>query len=168
MATRAERRDPADLAGDRTGLGLGQFDVGHDEGDRRIASRADLVAQAGRRPLRRPAGGAAAIPPGGGAGAAAARRPAAGSAGGGRSGSRAGRVRIVQGSAPGRFGRGGSGSMIAAPPSRPPCRRRTRYAATTMPAFERRRLLTAELLSIGTELTVGETRDTNAGELARA
>ncbi len=30
-----------------------------------------------------------------------------------------------------------------------------------------RRLLTAELLSIGSELTVGETRDTNAGELAR-
>jgi nicotinamide-nucleotide amidase len=30
-----------------------------------------------------------------------------------------------------------------------------------------RRLLTAELLSIGTELTVGETVDTNAGELAR-
>lgn len=29
-----------------------------------------------------------------------------------------------------------------------------------------RRLLTAELLSIGTELTVGDTRDTNAGELA--
>jgi nicotinamide-nucleotide amidase len=32
----------------------------------------------------------------------------------------------------------------------------------------RRALLTAELLSIGSELTVGETRDTNAGELARA
>ncbi len=31
-----------------------------------------------------------------------------------------------------------------------------------------RRLLSAELLSIGTELTAGETRDTNAGELARA
>ena len=31
-----------------------------------------------------------------------------------------------------------------------------------------RRLLTAEILSIGTELTVGETRDTNAGELARS
>ena len=31
----------------------------------------------------------------------------------------------------------------------------------------RRHLLTAELLSIGTELTVGDTRDTNAGELAR-
>src|SRR6478672_3215735 len=31
-----------------------------------------------------------------------------------------------------------------------------------------RRLLTAELLSIGTELTVGETRDTNAGDLARS
>ena len=30
-----------------------------------------------------------------------------------------------------------------------------------------RRLVTAELLSIGTELTVGETRDTNSGELAR-
>jgi nicotinamide-nucleotide amidase len=32
---------------------------------------------------------------------------------------------------------------------------------------EPRRLLTAELLSIGSELIVGETRDTNAGELAR-
>ncbi len=31
-----------------------------------------------------------------------------------------------------------------------------------------RPIRTAELLSIGTELTVGETRDTNAGELARA
>jgi len=31
-----------------------------------------------------------------------------------------------------------------------------------------RRLLTAEMLSIGTELTVGETLDTNAGELARS
>lgn len=31
----------------------------------------------------------------------------------------------------------------------------------------RRPLLTAELLSIGSELTVGDTRDTNAGELAR-
>ena len=31
-----------------------------------------------------------------------------------------------------------------------------------------RHLLTAELLSIGTELTVGETRDTNAGDLARS
>jgi nicotinamide-nucleotide amidase len=33
---------------------------------------------------------------------------------------------------------------------------------------ETRPILTAELLSIGSELTVGETRDTNAGELARA
>ena len=31
-----------------------------------------------------------------------------------------------------------------------------------------RRILTAELLSIGSELTVGETRDTNAGEIARS
>src|SRR6476619_5917555 len=37
-----------------------------------------------------------------------------------------------------------------------------------MSASERRQILTAELLSIGTELTVGETRDTNAGELARS
>ena len=37
-----------------------------------------------------------------------------------------------------------------------------------MSALPPRRLLTAELLSIGSELTVGETRDTNAGELARA
>src|ERR1044072_2976139 len=37
-----------------------------------------------------------------------------------------------------------------------------------MSASEHRQILTAELLSIGSELTVGETRDTNAGELARA
>jgi nicotinamide-nucleotide amidase len=37
-----------------------------------------------------------------------------------------------------------------------------------MPNAQSRQLLTAELLSIGTELTVGDTRDTNAGELARA
>src|SRR3954454_9700726 len=36
----------------------------------------------------------------------------------------------------------------------------------TAPLTPRRRILTAELLSIGTDLTVGETRDTNAGELA--
>src|SRR4051794_25385190 len=37
-----------------------------------------------------------------------------------------------------------------------------RYA----PIIVRRHLSTAELLSVGTELTVGETRDSNAGELA--
>ncbi|MDO8483334.1 MAG: molybdopterin-binding protein, partial [Candidatus Limnocylindrales bacterium] len=37
-----------------------------------------------------------------------------------------------------------------------------------MPNALSRHLLTAELLSIGSELTVGDTRDTNAGELARA
>src|SRR3954447_7653278 len=38
-----------------------------------------------------------------------------------------------------------------------------------MPADQapRRPILTAQLLSVGTELTTGETRDTNAGELAR-
>ena len=37
-----------------------------------------------------------------------------------------------------------------------------------MPTPSLRPLLTAELLSIGSELTVGDTRDTNAGELARS
>jgi len=37
-----------------------------------------------------------------------------------------------------------------------------------MPNPKSRHLLTAELLSVGSELTVGDTRDTNAGELARA
>lgn len=37
-----------------------------------------------------------------------------------------------------------------------------------MPDPDRRHLLSAELLSIGSELTVGDTRDTNAGELARS
>ena len=36
------------------------------------------------------------------------------------------------------------------------------------PAGLSRHLLTAEILSIGSELTVGDTRDTNAGELARS
>ena len=47
--------------------------------------------------------------------------------------------------------------------------RRSRSRATLpgMTQSEPRRLLTAELLSIGSELTVGDTRDTNAGELAR-
>jgi nicotinamide-nucleotide amidase len=43
-----------------------------------------------------------------------------------------------------------------------------RVTLATMSAFERHRLLIAELLSIGTELTVGDTRDTNGGELARS
>lgn len=47
---------------------------------------------------------------------------------------------------------------------------RARYAAT-VPAdpdpTDTRPLLTATILSIGAELTVGDTRDTNAGELAR-
>lgn len=45
---------------------------------------------------------------------------------------------------------------------------RDRYAApvSSDPSLSLRPILRAELLSIGTELTVGETRDTNAGELA--
>ncbi len=45
---------------------------------------------------------------------------------------------------------------------------RVRYAPGMPDPAEPRRILTAELLSIGSELTVGDTRDTNAGELARA
>jgi nicotinamide-nucleotide amidase len=44
----------------------------------------------------------------------------------------------------------------------------TRYADSMDDPTPARRLLSAELLSIGSELTVGDTRDTNAGELARA
>jgi nicotinamide-nucleotide amidase len=42
------------------------------------------------------------------------------------------------------------------------------YTANTMADRPPRILRTAEVLSIGSELTVGETRDTNAGELARS
>jgi nicotinamide-nucleotide amidase len=42
----------------------------------------------------------------------------------------------------------------------------TQPATSRVPAVGARGLRTAELLSIGTELTVGDTRDTNAGELA--
>lgn len=45
---------------------------------------------------------------------------------------------------------------------------RDRYAAGMSPSRTDRSLRTAEILSIGSELTVGETRDTNAGELAAA
>ena len=44
--------DATDLAGDRRRLGLGQVDMGDDEGHRRIADGADLGAQAGRRLAR--------------------------------------------------------------------------------------------------------------------
>jgi nicotinamide-nucleotide amidase len=44
----------------------------------------------------------------------------------------------------------------------------SRPSAPGAPAAHDRRIETAELLSIGSELTTGETRDTNAGELARS
>ena len=62
--------------------------------------------------------------------------------------------------------------MIAAPGCRPTAGglRRPRKPVTlpimSSPSTDRR-IVTAELLSIGSELAVGETRDTNAGELAR-
>ena len=63
--------------------------------------------------------------------------------------------------------------MIAAPGCRPatsgaPDTSQDRYAAGHVEPSPDRRIVTAELLSIGSELTVGETRDTNAGELARS
>src|SRR5437868_7001123 len=45
---------------------------------------------------------------------------------------------------------------------------RPRGGALGSAAMASRPILTAELLSIGSELTVGETRDTNAGDLARS
>jgi molybdenum cofactor synthesis domain-containing protein len=45
---------------------------------------------------------------------------------------------------------------------------RDRYAASMSSTASARPLRTATILSIGSELLVGETRDTNAGELARA
>lgn len=63
--------------------------------------------------------------------------------------------------------------MIAAPTCRSATSPDGAHAGTvtlrTMARTTRQRpLLTAEILSIGSELTVGETRDTNGGELARA
>src|SRR4051794_24341977 len=46
--------------------------------------------------------------------------------------------------------------------------RRVRSGSMTGDAPTPRRLVTAELLAVGTELTVGETADTNSGELARS
>jgi len=45
--------------------------------------------------------------------------------------------------------------------------RRVRAEGYPRPVTDVRPLLTAELLSVGSELTTGETRDTNAGDLAR-
>ena len=88
-------------------------------------------------------------------------------------------LRVVQGRAPGsgRLGAGGrggqpddsSGPGASDPHERSDAALRSPRSddAAPLPATGRR-LLTAELLSIGSELTVGETRDTNAGEVARA
>ncbi len=46
--------------------------------------------------------------------------------------------------------------------------KQVRYAQSMADDVSPRRLRSAELLSIGSELTVGDTRDTNAGELARS
>src|SRR4029079_13368842 len=54
------------------------------------------------------------------------------------------------------------------PPCRRPCALRDRYAAGMSATASDRPLRTAEILSIGAHLTVAETRDTNAGELAAA
>ena len=138
-----ERRDPADLAGDRRQFGLRQVDMGLDQADRGVACREELGPQAAGGPAR------VRTRRGWGRGSSRGRPPAGEWAPGGR----------------------GVGSMI-------PVRSvRVRVAAAlrsvtgatlrSMASEWPRHLLTAEILSIGTELTVGDTRDTNAGELAR-
>jgi nicotinamide-nucleotide amidase len=57
---------------------------------------------------------------------------------------------------------------LGAMTTRPTGRSRPRPAPLAAAAAPARRLLTAELLSIGAELTNGETRDTNAYEIARS
>ena len=162
--------DPSDLAGDRSGFRLRQVDMGHDEGHRGVPGRADLGAKSRRRATRsaRRRGPRARGRHGSGSGrrrtraaarrvAAPTRRRAAAVAAGpasDRPGSCSGWRRWVL-----------SDDTSASGPSSH-ARGTLRWPA--MPTSEPRRLLTAELLSIGTELTVGETRDTNAGELARA
>ena len=158
---RAECRDPPDFAGDLTGLGLGQLDVCQDEGDDGIRGRHELVTQAGRR-LRGPRGG------GRRGGGAEGGGPAGGGVPAGRRRGFGARVRIVQGSAPGPVRARGVGFDDSSASDTANHAGGGALRCEKMSAFERRRLLTAELLSIGSELTVGETRDTNAGELARS
>ena len=57
---------------------------------------------------------------------------------------------------------------MAVRPARSVTMSQGRYAEAMVSLSTNRRILTAEILSIGSELTVGDTRDTNAGELARA
>jgi nicotinamide-nucleotide amidase len=59
-------------------------------------------------------------------------------------------------------------ARVAADPRTTPSTSRDRYAAGMSSTPPQRAIRTAELLSIGSELTVGETRDTNSGELALA
>ena len=61
-----------------------------------------------------------------------------------------------------------SSARVAADRTETATTSRGRYAAGMSRSSSTRPLRTAELLSIGSELTVGETRDTNAGELAAA
>jgi nicotinamide-nucleotide amidase len=61
-----------------------------------------------------------------------------------------------------------SSARVAADRMKTAAASRGRYAAGMSHVSSGRAIRTAELLSIGSELTVGETRDTNAGELAAA
>ena len=129
--------------------------MGDDERHERVAGRADLRAQSRRRLAR----SARALRP---AGAASTAGAAVGSTG---SSCRLGR--------PGSCSSSRSVAGVSRDDSsavRPASDARGRADATLAGDVRPppRRLLTAELLSIGSELTVGETRDTNAGELARA
>src|SRR3954451_10363741 len=107
--------------------------------------------------------------PGGGGGPAGGGVAGPGGGGVGGVGSVVGSSRIVL-----RWVSLGARSAPMIPARRAASRLGARYISgmpempdvSTTTTASRRSVLTAEILSIGTELTVGETRDTNAGELA--
>ena len=77
--------------------------------------------------------------------------------------------RVVQGCAPAADrAQGVSSDDSSASRAAPAAPARGALRCGDVQPIRARHILTAELLSIGSELTVGETRDTNAGELARS
>ena len=154
----AERGGAADLALDLVGLGLREVDVGAGEAEQGVLGR----RRAGRGDRR---GGAVAA----GRAEGVARRRAA------RGRIRADRVPAVVLRRDGQASGGRPHDTSATLHDRPSWAPRRRSAMTVRYAravdaspLPTRRILAAELLAVGTELTVGETTDTNSGELARS
>ena len=137
-------RDPLDLAPDLTGLGLRQVDVGGQQAPDGVTDVADLVSKAGRCPVvvgGRGVGGTRVL------GVVQRVSTCCG----------AGLARVDDTNGPSAGRNAGVGATGCGAPT-----------ARGGLAYHRRvrQIERAELLSIGSELTVGETRDTNAGELA--